>query len=117
MTVALAVAQDPIELVKYIGLYVGLVTAVFRLGALREQLTNTTQNVSTDMTRVRDDMAQGFSVLHRRLDKVDDFTTASTEHRLGQERFQERVDVRQEAFDRRLTHVEDGRDARRPIAA
>lgn len=115
--VASAASQDPVDLAKSAVLFIALFTAVYRLGGLREQLNNASQNVSVELGRFREDLGRGLGGLDRRMNALDTFVSTYTEHRLGQERFQERVDVRQEGFDRRLILVEDGRDVRRPSAA
>lgn len=90
----------------------GLTAAVFRLGILREQMSNTTARVATELSRFRDDLNRGLDGIDHRVASIESFLAQAAEQRVSAERWQAQVDVRLETHERRL----DARDAARDLA-
>jgi hypothetical protein len=72
---------------------------VYRLGVWRQEMVNTKHNVGAEVARYGRESAEQFARLERRFTAVERFIEASTEHRVGIERWQGRVDTTLDAFD------------------
>ena len=84
----------------------GLTVAVYRLGVWREQMNSTKSNVTAEVARQREESAQHFVAIERRLTSIEQYirqyVSDGVEHRALLERWQGRVDTTLETHARRL---------------
>ncbi|HEY5061919.1 MAG TPA: hypothetical protein VII52_10315 [Gemmatimonadaceae bacterium] len=86
---------------------------VYRLGVWRQEMVNTKHNVGAEVARYREESAEQFGRLEHRFSAVERFIETATEHRIGVERWQSRVDATLEAMDESLDRLGHTPDANR----
>ena len=79
---------------------------VYRLGVWRQEMVNTKHNIGAEIARYREESAEHFTRLERRFAAIERFIDAATEHRVGIERWQGRVDTTLEAIDDSLVRLD-----------
>jgi hypothetical protein len=75
---------------------------IYRLGVWRQEILNTKHNIGAEIARYREESAAQFARLERRFSAVERFIELATEQRVGNERWQGRVDTTLEAIDSSL---------------
>jgi hypothetical protein len=80
----------------------GLTVAIYQLGVWREQMNNTKSNVTAELARQREESAQHFVAIERRLTSIEQHVSGGMDHRALLERWQGRVDATLETHARRI---------------
>jgi len=104
--------DSPGSLVSIAAALTGLTVAVYRLGVWREQMSNTKSNVTAEVARHREESAQHFVAIERRLASIEQHITGGVEQRASLERWQGRVDTTLETHGRRIDTLDP---ARQPV--
>lgn len=94
------VPRELLDLIQSVLLVSGLVAAVYRLGALRQQIEDTNKAITAETARFRTDLDAAFQSLDRRFAPIDAFIAAATQRQLVTERWEERVDMRLDIIER-----------------
>ena len=102
--------QSTAELFSAAAALASITVMVYRLGVWRQEMVNTKHNVGGEIARYRQESTAQFTRLETRFTAVERFIEAATEHRVGIERWQARVDTTLDAIDdsiARLDHAAD----------
>jgi hypothetical protein len=81
---------------------------VYRLGVWRQEMVNTKHNIGAEIAGYRAESKEQFLRLEHRFAAVERFIELTTEHRVGIERWQGRVDTTLEALDDSLVGLRHG---------
>ena len=100
--------QGNAELFSAAAALASITVMVYRLGVWRQEMVNTKHNVGAEVARYRQESAAQFARLESRFTAVERFIEAATEHRVGIERWQGRVDTTLEAIDGSLARLGNG---------
>ncbi|HEY5062135.1 MAG TPA: hypothetical protein VII52_11405 [Gemmatimonadaceae bacterium] len=98
--------QGSAELYSAAAALASLTVMIYRLGVWRQEMANIKHNVGAEVARYRQESAEQFARLESRFSAIERFIEAATEHRLGVERWQGRVDTTLEAIDQTVDRLE-----------
>ena len=98
--------QGSTELLSSALALASLTVLVYRLGVWRQEMLNTKHNSGAEITRYREESAERFTRLENRFAAIERYVDAATEHRVGIERWQGRVDTTLEAIDDSLVRLD-----------
>ena len=107
---AIAPTQGSTELLSAAAALASLTVMVYRLGVWRQEMVNTKHNIGAEIARYREESAAQFQRLENRFAAVERFIDAATEHRVGIERWQGRVDATLEALDDSVARLDNSVD-------